>query len=312
MKTIAVVLLFVGLTASQQTHDWVQEEVGPATETQDGGSCAYTFIVPQENLPSHPHGSHSHLSEISEKLDNIQINLHQLQVSLNVESTYQQNGHTEKVYPEDCHHAYILNGSHLVEGVHFIQPKDYPEPFAVYCEVADDGIWNVIQRRQDGSVHFDNEWTTYKYGFGYVTGEHWLGNEKIFHLLRRGRYKLRVDLQEWDNNTGYAEYDFFQIGNEDAKYTLLVGDYSGNTLDSLSFHNGMAFTTKDQDNDAHSGCCTCISGYGGWWYNNCLHSNLNGMYLQNGGYSISGVRWAWKIGTYSYKRAVMKVEKVHP
>ncbi len=49
--------------------------------------------------------------------------------------------------------------------------------------------------------------------------------------------------------------------------------------DSLSKHNGMRFSTKDQDNDNYSASCA-QSFNGAWWYDKCLVSNLNGAYLR--------------------------------
>ncbi|XP_070579356.1 fibrinogen-like protein 1 [Ptychodera flava] len=318
LSCLALLLyLCVSVATSQEHHGRTKGEVSSQTQTVQDGGCAYTFIVPQESMPRHSHGSTSDLYEISDKLTNIQENIQQLQASLHLESTITVDKINEpQVYPQDCHHAYQLNGSHLVEGVHFIQPEDYPEPFPVYCEVKDDGVWTVIQRRQDGSVVFNNEWMTYKFGFGFVSGEHWLGNEKIFYLLRRGRYKLRVDIQDWENNTAYAEYDFFQIGNEDSKYTLLVGEYSGTAGDPFSYHNGKKFSTKDQDNDLGTGACCACAYNGGWWYGNCIESNLNGIYFKGGAYSGSysnGVEWyTWRGESfYSHMTTVMKVLHVH-
>uniref|UniRef100_A0ABM0GYT3 Fibrinogen C domain-containing protein 1-like n=1 Tax=Saccoglossus kowalevskii TaxID=10224 RepID=A0ABM0GYT3_SACKO len=218
-----------------------------------------------------------------------------------------------------CHHTYILNSSSLIEGVYLIQPVDYPEPFAVYCQMTDTGVWTVIQRRQDDTVEFYNQWQAYKWGFGQLTGNHWLGNEKLFYILRSGVYKLRVDLGDWAGNTKYAEYDFMQIGNEESKYTLSIGEYSGTAGDSMSYHDGMKFSTKDQDHDLSSHCCACDSreyGRGGWWYNACKHANLNGPYINSNGnkvthlYSIAWYHWHGRY--YPLKNTTMKVQRIHP
>jgi len=43
------------------------------------------------------------------------------------------------------------------------------------------------------------------------------------------RQRLRVDLGDFEGNTRYAEYDDFQVGSAEAKYTLVsVGTYRGN------------------------------------------------------------------------------------
>ena len=52
------------------------------------------------------------------------------------------------------------------------------------------------------------------------------------------------------------------------------------TGDSMAYHNGWAFSTKNQDNDGHTGNCA-EERVGAWWYDYCNNSNLNGLY-QNG------------------------------
>ena len=37
------------------------------------------------------------------------------------------------------------------------------------------GGWTRIQRREDGSVYFNRNWTTTSIGFGNIATEHWLG-----------------------------------------------------------------------------------------------------------------------------------------
>ena len=85
----------------------------------------------------------------------------------------------------------------------------------------------------------------------------------------------------------------------------------GTAGDSLSYHRGMAFTTKDRDNDLESS--NCATTYkGAWWFKTCLYSGLNGLYL-HGPHSESGegVNWYhWKGYKYSARRAEMKVKPV--
>lgn len=72
--------------------------------------------------------------------------------------------------------------------------------------------------------------------------------------------------------------------------------------------NGRFFTTKDQDNDRWSGHNCANHYYGGWWYNDCLPSNLNGKYFMNGRLEITGVVWkAWKDNYYSMMEVEMKI-----
>ena len=87
--------------------------------------------------------------------------------------------------------------------------------------------------------------------------------------------------------------------------------FPGTAGDSLSWHRGMAFSTKDRDNDIISG--NCATHYkGAWWYKKCHHSNLNGRYLKAKHSSYAdGVNWYhWKGYKYSVKRAEMKIKPV--
>ncbi len=90
-------------------------------------------------------------------------------------------------------------------------------------------------------------------------------------------------------------------------------DFVGTAGDSLSFHRGSAFSTKDRDNDNSSGInCATYYGKGAWWYNACVRSNLNGLY-HHGQHSTAweGVNWEqWKGDRYSAKRAEMKIKPV--
>ena len=88
----------------------------------------------------------------------------------------------------------------------------------VYCDQKTaGGGWTVFQKRQDSSVNFFQGWNDYKNGFGDLNGEFWLGLDKI-HRLTKARNCLRVDLEDTEGKTAYAEYGFFAVANEQGKY----------------------------------------------------------------------------------------------
>ena len=100
--------------------------------------------------------------------------------------------------------------------------------FGVFCDQRTaGGGWLVFQKRLDGSVGFYRGWTEYKRGFGSLSGEFWLGLDKIHRLTSSGKYKLRVDLEDFAGQNYSAEYDLFKVGSEGEKYQLSAGSYSG-------------------------------------------------------------------------------------
>ena len=149
----------------------------------------------------------------------------------------------------------------------------------------DGGGWTVFQKRFNGFVGFYRDWDEYKNGFGDLRGEFWLGNEKI-HQLTEIPSQLRVEINTTSSGIRYAKYSNFTVTNEATNYTLFVDFYSGSAGDHLKSHNGMAFSTKDRDNDKNSGNCA-QSQKGAWWYNNCYTSNLNS------NYGDSDYYWNW-------------------
>ena len=152
----------------------------------------------------------------------------------------------------------------------------------------DGGEWTVFQRRQDGSEEFRRNWAEYKEGFGELYGEFWLGLDKV-HRLTTGGVTLRVDLMASDNSEAYAKYENFVVGGAKSMYVMYFGSYAGTAGDSLTYHKGMKFTTKDRDNDKSSGNCA-VTQDGAWWYNSCVYTNLNG-YYSYGSSSWSYVYW---------------------
>ena len=203
----------------------------------------------------------------------------------------------------DC--SDLLKSGHTQSGVYSVNP-DGKGHFNVYCDMrSDGGGWTVFQRRQDGSVDFYRGWNDYKAGFGQLTAEFWLGNDKIHRLTASRPSSLRVELEDWSGVRAYAKYGKFNIGDEQAQYRLEVGSYSGTAGDSLKGHNNMAFTTNDRDNDIWSSNCA-VRFTGAWWYESCHSSNLNGKYLGNKN-DNRGARWGHFKDSLSLKFTEMKL-----
>ena len=165
----------------------------------------------------------------------------------------------------------------------------------------------MFQRRQDGSVDFYRGWDDYKAGFGQLTAEFWLRNDKIHRLTASRPSSLRVEMEDWNGGKAYAKYGKFNIGDEQAQYRLEMGSYSGTAGDSLTYHNNMAFSTKDRDNDRSSSGNCAVYNTGAWWYNSCYYSNLNGKYLGDTTSSNSVNWYHWKKKNASLKFTEMKL-----
>ncbi|XP_015254702.1 PREDICTED: angiopoietin-related protein 4 [Cyprinodon variegatus] len=180
----------------------------------------------------------------------------------------------------DCHELFLRGET--TSGIYTIRPTD-SEPFNVFCEMAPDGGWTVIQRRQDGSVDFNQLWQAYEKGFGSLNGEFWLGLENIHAIAKDGSYILCVKFSDWSDDMASVCFAL-QLSGRETNYTLLVKGVgpddrlqSSLTTDSAT---GLPFSTQDRDNDWKAeNCAKYLSG--GWWFSNCGRSNLNGRYFQS-------------------------------
>ncbi|KAG8141865.1 hypothetical protein E2320_006530 [Naja naja] len=183
-------------------------------------------------------------------------------------------------YPKDCSQA-LLNGE-IASGLYTIYLNgNQSQPMEVYCDMSSDGGgWIVFLRRQNGEVNFYQNWRTYESGFGNPNYEFWLGLDKLHQIISQGPYELRVDLRDRDE-TAYALYNKFTVGDARTRYRLKVDGYSG---DSLSYHNGRSFSTFDKDND--SAITNCALSYkGAFWYKNC-HRGVNWFHWKGHEHSI--------------------------
>ena len=55
----------------------------------------------------------------------------------------------------------------------------------------------------------------------------------------------------------------------------------------MEYHNGMNFSTFDQDNDLNDQQCATLRG-GGWWFKDCEMINFNSGYNTTG---LKGAHW---------------------
>ncbi|XP_028832543.1 angiopoietin-related protein 1-like [Denticeps clupeoides] len=212
----------------------------------------------------------------------------------------------------DCFQA--MQAGHTTSGMFLLKPDGGERPLQAWCEhELDNGGWTVIHRRKDGSVNFFRNWESYTKGFGNIDGEHWLGLENIYHLGHQGDYRLMVEMEDWTEKKVYAEYSSFHLEPESQSYRLRLGTYQGNAGDSLSSHNGKQFTTLDRDKDNFSGNCAHFHK-GGWWYNACGQTNLNGVWYSGGVYRSKfqdGIFWAdYGGGYYSMKAVRMMIRPI--
>ncbi|XP_035994065.1 tenascin-R isoform X3 [Fundulus heteroclitus] len=206
--------------------------------------------------------------------------------------------------PQNCA-QHLLNGE-TVSGVYTIYiNRDPSQGVQVYCDMTtDEGGWIVFQRRQNGLTDFSRKWSDYRVGFGNLEDEFWLGLDNIQKIASQGRYELRIDMKDGQESV-YANYDKFSIGDARNLYKLRIGEYNGTAGDSLSYHQGRPFSTKDRDNDI--AVTNCASSYkGAWWYKNCHRANLNGKYGESR--HSQGINWYhWKGHEFSIPFVEMKM-----
>lgn len=93
----------------------------------------------------------------------------------------------------------------------------------------------LICRRLDGKEDFTRNWKEYKSGFGNLKEDFWWGNQKLHDFTKGMSIRLRVDLENWEEKTAFAEYTDFSIGSENEDYVLNVGNYTGTAGDAFNY-----------------------------------------------------------------------------
>ncbi|XP_078489867.1 microfibril-associated glycoprotein 4-like [Ciona intestinalis] len=153
-----------------------------------------------------------------------------------------------------------------------------------YMEAASGG-WTFVQRRQNGSVDFYQDWANYTNGFGNLDGDFWLGLENLHLLTRDNKSALRIDIKMdcygyyWSLSQN-VQYSFFHVASAAEAYKLNVGGFNTSSWlgDILTQSNGYSFSTYDNISD-HIRSLNCTQpNHGGWWRYACSYSSINGVY----------------------------------
>ena len=69
-------------------------------------------------------------------------------------------------------------------------------------------------------MNFNRSWSQYKDGFGFLSTEFWLGNEKLSYLTNQAVCELRVDMELASGDSFYIIYKGFRITDEFGHYKL--------------------------------------------------------------------------------------------
>ncbi|XP_036899488.1 angiopoietin-related protein 3 isoform X1 [Sturnira hondurensis] len=175
--------------------------------------------------------------------------------------------------PADC--TAIYNKGEHTSGIYPIRPRNC-QVFNVYCDIKSGNSWTLIQHRIDGSQNFNETWENYRYGFGRLDGEFWLGLERIYSIVKQSNYILRIELEDWKDTKHYIEYTF-HLGNHETNYKLRLTEMKGNVPSILPENKDLVFSTWDHKAQGHFLCPESYSG-GWWWHDVCEENNLNGKY----------------------------------
>lgn len=171
-------------------------------------------------------------------------------------------GSNQQYLPTSCTEAVHFSGRKPSSGIyklHLQLPDRGYTSFYGYCLLDPKGgeAWTVIQRRKDKSIHFNRNWRDYKYGFGNLNTNFFIGLDKLHALTEAQLHELWIQLKDFDDVEKDATYESFAIGGEEEKYPLTVlGTYSGTAGDALiGLHDGCRFSTYDEDNSERGTNC---------------------------------------------------------
>lgn len=148
-----------------------------------------------------------------------------------------------------------------------IQLDAKTDPFFVFCDQnTRGGGWTLIANRKDGSEDFNRTWLDYKIGFGPLSGEFFIGLEKLHQITNSEDYELLVEMRNANHIESYATYNCFRIASETEQYRLdELGKYRGDAGDGLRQHLGKKFSTHDKASGESPTNCA-LKQSGAFWY----------------------------------------------
>ncbi|XP_022618953.1 angiopoietin-2 isoform X3 [Seriola dumerili] len=119
----------------------------------------------------------------------------------------------------DC--AAVYKSGDTLSGVYTLTLPNTTTEVKAFCDMeTEGGGWTVLQKRFDGHVDFHRTWQEYKKGFGEPSAEFWLGNEFVSKMTNQQSYKLRIQLSDWEGNSGFSQYDQFSLDSEAQNYRI--------------------------------------------------------------------------------------------
>nr|XP_045582807.1 techylectin-5A-like isoform X2 [Procambarus clarkii] len=213
--------------------------------------------------------------------------------------------------PVDCHD--LLQAGYNQSGVYQLYPyrcERDEEEVRAWCDLEGErGGWTVVlaRRKVPEQVNFNRGWREYREGFGDPQTEYWIGNRVLHELTSRRPQVLRVELEDWDEQSRWAEYQSFLVEEEDSLFRIHLSQYTGNAGDAMKSHDNMYFTTSDRDNDSHSSTNCAVSYHGGFWYHGCHTASPTSLFLEKQK-STKGLTWnTWYSDRTTLKAVTFKI-----